>query len=224
MRLRSLRRSVQRRMLKININDKGYSIPESFDELSFEQYCKAFYKLPLIGEDMDEVEQFRLIKENESRILSRIMGEEDDFCMDLPLTVYARLNEAISFIYDTDYFYKNAKAGITVRGKRYSIPALEKMSMRQFIDADMVMRGDENPLQYIELLAVLLLTYDNKGEYIPYGGDYEAMYGELRGMPCSKCLPLVFHFFKKGLAYRKLSEVYMKAEVVSPQPHSIQGS
>lgn len=224
MRLRSLRRSVQRRMLRININDKEYSIPESFDELSFEQYCRAFYKLPLISEDMDEVQQFRLIKENESRILSRIMGEEDDFCMDLPLTVFARLNEAIKFIYDTDYFYKNAKAGITVRGKRYSIPALEKMSMRQFIDADMVMRGDENPLQYIELLAVLLLTYDNKGEYIPYGGDYEEMYGELRGMPCSKCLPLVFHFFKKGLAYRKLSEVYMRAEVVSPQPHSIQGS
>ena len=210
--------------LDFEINGKSYKLPTSWDSLSFEQYCRAFYKLPLIGEDMDEVEQFRLIKENESRILSRIMGEEDDFCMDLPLTVYARLNEAIKFIYDTDYFYKNAKAGITVRGKRYSIPALEKMSMRQFIDADMVMRGDENPLQYIELLAVLLLTYDNKGEYIPYGGDYEEMYGELRGMPCSKCLPLVFHFFKKGLAYRKLSEVYMKAEVVSPQPHSIQGS
>ena len=95
-------------MLKVEYDGKKYEIPQSFDELTLEQYCKAFYKLPKVEEDMSELEKFKIVKENESRILSRLMGEKDDFCMNLPLGIYARLNEAIQFIYDSNYFIKNA--------------------------------------------------------------------------------------------------------------------
>lgn len=201
-------------MVKVEINDKKYEIPESFDELTMEQYCKAFYKLPKIEDDMDATQKFRLMRENESVILSRIMGENDDFCLDLPLNVYANLNNAIQFIYEQDYFLKNAKAGVTINRKRYTIPTLDKMSMRQFIDADVVMQNESN-MQYIELLSVLLLTYDDKGEYIPYNGDYEELMGYVRSLPCSEGLPLVFHFFKKGEALKKLSKASMKVQEVN---------
>lgn len=201
-------------MLKVEINEKKYEIPQSFEELTLEQYCKAFYKLPKIEDEMEEIDKFKLMKENEAVILSRIMGEKDDFCLDLPLNVYAQLNEAIQFIYDSEYFYKNAKAGVTINHHRYTIPTLDKMSMRQFIDADVVMQNESN-MQYIELLSVLLLTYDDKGEYIPYNGDYQELMGYVRSLPCSDALPLVFHFFKKGEALKKLSKASMKVEEVS---------
>lgn len=148
-------------MLKIEYNGKKYEIPQSFDELTLEQYCKAFYNLPKVEDEASELEKFKVVKENESRILSRIMGEKDDFCMNLPLAIYARLNEAIQFIYDSEYFIKNAKAGIVIDKKRYSIPPMSEMSMRQYIDADVVMQN-ESDMQYIELLSVLLLTQDNR--------------------------------------------------------------
>lgn len=203
-------------MLKLEINDKKYDIPESFKELTLEQYCKAFYKLPTVKDGMDEIEKFKMMRSNEAIILSRLMGEKDDFCLDLPLNVYAQLNESIRFIYDVEGFIKNAKAGITINNKRYTVPPLDKMSMRQFIDADVVMQT-ESDMQYIELLSVLLLTKDAKGEYIPYNGDYQELMGYVRYLPCSEALPLVYHFFKKGEALKKLSEASMRLEVENQQ-------
>lgn len=49
-------------MLKIEYDGKKYEIPQSFDELTLEQYCKAFYKLPKIEEDMDELQRFKVVK------------------------------------------------------------------------------------------------------------------------------------------------------------------
>ena len=210
-------------MLKIEYDGKKYEIPQSFDDLTLEQYCKAFYKLPKVEEGMDELQSFKMVKENESRILSRIMGEKDDFCMNLPLGIYARLNEAIQFIYDSNYFIKNSKAGIVIDKKRYSIPPMNEMSMRQFIDADVVMQN-ESDMQYIELLSVLLLTQDNNGKWIPYNGDYQELMGKVRKLKCSDALGLVYHFFKKGEALKKISKASMKMEEVNQQLQHIQNS
>lgn len=210
-------------MLKIEYNGKKYEIPQSFDELTLEQYCKAFYNLPKVEDDASELEKFKVVKENESRILSRIMKEKDDFCMNLPLAIYARLNEAIQFIYDSEYFIKNAKAGIVIDKKRYSIPPMSEMSMRQYIDADVVMQN-ESDMQYIELLSVLLLTQDNKGKWIPYNGDYQELMGKVRQLKCSDALGLVYHFFKKGLALKKISKASMKMEEANQQLQHIQNS
>jgi len=210
--------------LDLEINGKKYKLPTSWHTLTLEQYCKAFYKLPKIDDEMSDIDKFKLIRESESVILSRLLGEDDDFCLDLPLNIYALLNESVQFIYDGDFFMKNAKAGIVIDNKRYSIPPMDKMSMRQFIDADVVMKGEESDMQYIELLSILLLTQDEKGEWIPYDGKYEKMMEKVRNLPCSEALPLVFHFFKKGLALKKLSKAYLKMEEVNQQLQSIENS
>lgn len=210
-------------MLKVEINGKEYNIPESFNELTLEQYCKAFYKIPSVKDEEDEDEKLIQIKKNESIILSRIMGEDDEFCLDLPWSVYEKIIKSIDFIYSPDDFLKNSKASIIIDGIRYSVPPMDKMTMRQFIDADVVMK-EESPMQYIELLSTLLLTKDDNGEYIPYNGEYQKLVDKLKVAPCSICLPLVFHFFKKGQAFKKLSEASMKVEEAKRLAQHIQNS
>lgn len=203
-------------MVKLEINDKVYKIPESFEEMTLEQYCRVFYKLDTSESD-DEIESFKKSKENEAIILSRLLGERDDFCLDLPLNVYALLNEKVKFLYDVGYLLKNSKAGIVVDGKRYSIPPFNEMSLRQYIDADVVMKEKENDMQYIELLSILLTAKDKQGKWETYTGDYQDMMGKLRKLKCSEALPIVYHFFKKSKFSQTVSQLSMKA--VESQQH-----
>lgn len=199
-------------MIKLEIDDKVYKIPESFDELTFEQYCKVFWKLDTgIGIE-DEVERFKKDTETEATIISRLMGEEDDFCLSLPINVYVNIKERLKYLYDIDFLLKNAKAGIVINGKRYSIPPMNEMPLRQYIDADVVMKEKENPLQYIELLSILLTSKGKDGKWIKYNGEYQEMMGKLRKMKCSDVLPLVYHFFKKGHSLKRISQLSMKVE------------
>lgn len=199
-------------MIKLEIDDKKYSIPESFDELTFEQYCKVFWKLDTgIGIE-DEVEQFKRQVSTQSIILSRLLGESDDFCLGLPINVYSQLLARTKFLYDIDFLLKNAKAGIVIDGKRYTVPPFNEMPLRQYIDADVVMKEKENPLQYIELLSILLASKGKDGKWIKYNGEYQEMMGKLRKMKCSDVLPLVYHFFKKGHSLKRISQLSMKVE------------
>ena len=199
-------------MIKLEINEKKYSIPESFEELDFETYCKVFWKMDGGIVSDDEAESFRKGAEAEATIISRLMGEEDDFCLGLPVNVYGQILERTKFIYDTKFLLKNAKAGIVIDGRRYSVPPFNEMSLRQYIDADVVIKEKENPLQYIELLSILLTSKDREGKWMKYNGDYQEMMGKLRKMRCSDVLPLVYHFFKKGEALKVISRASMKVE------------
>lgn len=198
-------------MIKLEINDKKYKIPESFEELTLEQYCHIFFKLDVPNDvEEDEVEQFKRQTSTQSIILSRLLGEDDDFCMGLPINVYGQLLGRTRFLYDIDFLLRNSKAGIVIDGKRYTIPPFNEMPLRQYIDADVVMKEKENELQYIELLSILLTAKDKEGKWIKYNGDYQDMMGKLRNMKCSDVLPLVYHFFKKGEALKRISQVSMK--------------
>lgn len=198
-------------MIKLEINDKKYKIPESFDELTLSEYCRIFWKIDTKESD-DEIENFKRQRENESIILSRMLGESDDFCLSLPLNVYANLLEHTKFIYDVDFLLRSSRAGIVIDGKRYSVPPFNEMPLRQYIDADVVMKDKENPMQYIELLSVLLTAKDKEGKWIPYNGDYQELMGKLKELKCSEALGIVYHFFKKGHALKVLSQLSMKVE------------
>lgn len=211
-------------MVKLEINDKHYDIPTSWDSLTLEQYCKSFYNLPKTNDDMSDIELFEVIKKNESIILSRLLGEDDSFCMDLPLNVYAQLIEKVKFMYDNSPFEKNHKSSVKIDGKVYSIPPLSEMSLRQYIDADVVLKDEQSPLQYIELLSVLLTAKDDSGKWIPYDGKYQEMMEKVKRLSCTDALPLVYHFFLKSHISKKLSQAYMTVEAVNRLPHSTQSS
>ena len=204
-------------MIKLEIGDKKYKIPEGFDELTLEDYCRIFFKLPKFDDNLDDIDRYRLTRETEAIILSRLLGEGDDFCYSLPLNVYSVLRERTKFIYDIDRIMKSSRAGIVIGKKFYSIPPFNEMSLRQYIDADVVLHEEESNLQYIELLSILLSTKDDRGKWIPYNGEYQELMGKVRSLKCSEALGLVYHFFKKGEVLRRLSEASMK--VVESQHH-----
>lgn len=207
-------------MIKLEIDDKVYKIPESFDELTFGQFCKIFWKMDSVIDIDDDGERFKRGVETEATIISRLMGEEDDFCLGLPLNVYSQILSRTKFLYDTDFLFKNAKAGIVVDGKRYSVPPFNEMPLRQYIDADVVMKEKENPMQYIELLSILLTAKDKEGKWIPYNGEYQELMGKLKDMSCSDVLPLVYHFFKVGHNLKSLSRLSMKVEGSQQHQHT----
>lgn len=211
-------------MTKIEINGKKYELPESFDELTLEQYCKAFFNLSEEKEeDVDEADddEDKVTKTilTEAKILSRILGEDDDFCLNLPVDVYKKIKDKIGYIYDIDGFIKNAKAGITIEGKRYGVPRQNEMSLRQYIDADVTLNDTENDMQYIELLSILLLEVGDDGKYKPYDGNYKVLKEKLKLVKCSEALPLVYHFFKRSTALNTLSQAFMRAE--ETQSHQV---
>lgn len=211
-------------MTTVEIDDKVYKLPTSFGELSLKQYCAAFRGLQtLMDDELDETARLVRMKFNEAVILSRLMGADDELAMDLPMGTYNKLVQKIQFIYDYQSMLDNAKAYIKHDGKVYSIPQAEKMSMRQYIDADMAMKEDDGE-QFINLLAVLLLEREGE-QFKPYKGEYEEKrkwIGELR---CSEALPLVFHFFRIWQASSRITQASTAMEALrSQQAHSTQGS
>ncbi len=61
-------------MIKLEIDDKVYKIPESFDELDFETYCRVFFKLDSIVSE-DEADSFKKGVEAESAITAAVSNK-----------------------------------------------------------------------------------------------------------------------------------------------------
>ena len=98
------------------------------------------------------------------------------------------------------------------------------MSLRQYIDSDMIMREDGNKQQFIELLACLLLPYGNDGK-AEYDGNYEELIPKIERMKASDALPFIYTHFKKKILSKKTSEAFsMISKEVDQQLQNIQGS
>ena len=207
-------------MIKLEIDDKVYKIPESFEEMSFEQYCKIFFKLPKMSDEMADIEKYKFTREVEATIISRLLGESDDFCLGLPMNVYAEISRRLKYIFSVGEIMKKGKAHIKIDGKIYMIPPFNEMQLRQYIDADVILQGEETDLQYIELLSILLTAKDRNGKWIPYNGEYQELMGKVRQLKCSEALGLCYHFFLKGEALQKLSEVSMKVVESQQRQHT----
>lgn len=191
-------------MLKININDKEYDLPEKWKEISMKTYCHLFYKLQETNDKMDETEKTLITIRNEAKIISRLLGENDDYIMSLPIDVFNKLRTKIQFLYEINDFLNSKIFYLNIDGKRYFLPAPNEMSLRQYIDADMIMK-EENENQFIELLACLLLPVGKDGKY-EYDGKYQEIIPKIEKMSAEDGLPFIYTFFKKKEISKKLSE------------------
>lgn len=207
-------------MINIEINNKAYKVPTSFAELSLRDYCRVFNGLEKT-EGLDERELFMATKRNEAAILSRLMGEDDDFAMDLPLTVYASLVDATQFIYGINNLRHSGN--VEVNGNVYKVLKPEEMNLRQWIDIDVT--GEEDSAdKFIDILSMLLSEQGEDGQTKPYKG-YDAEFAKSLGdLSCDKVLPVVYRFFLRGAISSRISQLYSKLAVVSHSPQRIAGS
>lgn len=202
-------------MIKIEINGKEYTFPNKWDDISMKQYCKLFYKLPTSDSEASDEEKASRVIENEAIIISRLLGEKDDFVMNLPIDIFGRLQDACKFIYSLNGFLESKVFNLNIDGRRYWIPEPKDMSLRQYIDADMIMKEDSEN-QFIELLACLLLPYGKDGKY-EYDGKYQDLIPKIERMKASEGLPFIYTFFKKKELSKKVMEDYSKVEEVADQ-------
>lgn len=207
-------------MIQIEINGKRYEIPTSFSELSLRDYCRCFNGLEKT-DGLEGRELFLATKRNEATILSRLMGERDDFAMDLPLTVYASLVEATQFIYGITSLRHSGT--VDVNEKTYKALKPEEMNLRQWIDID-VTAEEENADKFIDILSMLLVEQSEDGEVKPYGG-YDASFAKALGdVKCSESLGIVYHFFLRGAISSRLTQLYSMLTAVNHSPQDIAGS
>lgn len=200
-------------MLKIDINDKKYEMPESFDEITLIQYCRAFHNLPKVDEKLTDEEKTVKLLENEAIIISRLLGEKDDFMMDKPIDLFNRLRDKAKWVYESLNYLDSKIFYIKIKDVKYFMPDPSEMSLRQYIDTDIILRENNSPEQFCELLAALLLPVDEKtGKTKEYDGDYQRRFEIIKNMPASKTLPFIYTFLKKNMISKELSKIYSQAE------------
>lgn len=197
-------------MYKIKINDKEYQVPTSFADITMEDYVRCFRGLT-DTEKLDGADLFYAVRENESKIVSRLLGEDDDFCMNMPVVIYNDLAESCQFIYRLrDLPHMNE---IVVDGVRYEIPKPEDFSLRQWIDADVTMQDGNDDNRFLELLCILLMRRGEDGKFIPYSGDEtKKLLQKVKRMKASDGLSIVYHFFLKGEISKRITRVSSKME------------
>lgn len=204
-------------MKKIEINGKEYKIPQSLHEVSLKQYCKIFN-----GMKLDKEMEWKEIKYAESKMISRIMGEDDDFALSLPLTVYNMVCEMCTFLYEAKHKKHNDK--VKLNGKYYTIPKPNDMNLRQWIDIDVTRQSGSEDM-FIELYAILLCEIGEDGKVKEYDGKYEERIKALEDYPSDDAMSMINDFFVKGESSQKLMDAYSKVEeAVNQFAHSTKGS
>ena len=188
-------------MIRLKINNKDYELPTSFDDITLEDYCRIFRKLTDIDKIEDDREKYISIKKNEATIISRLLGERDDFCLDLPLPLFDKLTKLCNFIYGIDNLKR--KNEIVIDGKKYKVGEVNKFSTRKWIDIDITTKDSDDDL-YIQLLAILLDEVQEDGKLKAYDGNYQKLMPKLAKMKCSDALPIVYYFFWRGANLRKI--------------------
>lgn len=200
-------------MQKITINDKSYNIPSSYDELTLGEYCEIFYNLEDIDKIEDKTERKKESIKRQSVILSRILREKDDFALELPITLYSRLFDMAKWIYDDlGQYQTQAINQLEVNGTKYTIKEVNKLSTRQYIDIDILIKEQKtNKNMYCDILAIII--QDN------YNGEYQTLSESIRNIPCNKALPIVFFSFIANKNSQASFQVYSKLREIQNHLH-----
>ena len=202
-------------MISLTINNKEYEVPTTFSDITLKEYCRVFSGLEST-DGLEGRELFLANKRNEAAILSRLMGERDDFAMELPLSLYSSLVEATKFIYGLQDV--KHKGSVEIDGKTYKASKPEEMNLRQWIDID-VTSEEESPEKFIDILSMLLVE-----EGKPYKGFDPEFSRRLGEMSCSESLPIVYRFFLKGAVSSRLTRLYSTLTAVGRSLRDTQGS
>lgn len=203
-------------MKKIAINNKPYNIPEQWSEITLSQYTKAFKGLTdnnnTTTEETDIIKRARI---NQSKAISRLINEDDDFCMNLPLEIYAFLQDKMSFVFDISSFIAETATSIEIDGKVYELKDIREMTLRNYIDVEETIKDKENDDSYCTLLAVSL---KQKGDETVYsGGNMEDFIEKVKHLPADKALPFVYTILKKKVILQNLTQASTMVEEVANQ-------
>lgn len=192
-------------MIDLVINDKQYSVPEGFNELSLNDYLRIFNDLPEVDKDNDnEGELIAGVRKNEATAISRLLNEDDDFAINLPFNLYIRLSNLFAWIYNLDDIKRTNR--IDVNGKEFKLVPPDKFSFKRWIDMDV----SSNDKSYTELLSIILGEVKEDGEFKEYNGIDTRLAKELGEMKCDKALGIILRFFSRSESLSKTTRNYLR--------------
>jgi hypothetical protein len=189
-------------MKEIKINGQKYTIPEGWDDLTFQQYCELFFDLKENPDNLNFINT-----KNEVKIISRLIGIEEETILTAPLDFFNKMRELFSWLYVRDsFFYTDNDNEIEIDGIIYKIPTNDEMILRQHIDFDIVSQEEDSPKKFIELLSILLIPKD--GKYTGDIKDGEILFKKLSQINCQKAFKLLGFFLIRENILRNLTTIY----------------
>lgn len=197
-------------MIQIEINGKQYNVAEGLNELTLEEYQRIF--------DFEKIDADMPAMRQDSIIVSRLLGEADDFCLNLPIDAYDAIVEQLGWLYDKNIEPKQ-KMECEINGKMYYILPSEKMTTRKFVDLDVISKDEAFPDRYFAILSILLEEDKDKENYNGLDTRRELM-EELKQMKADEIVPLLLGFFlssKKCMVVQGLYSILEQMETILSQ-------
>lgn len=186
-------------MIRIILNNKNYEVPTEWKDINLKQYCNAFHNLKE-SEDKEDIKQARY---NEAIVISRLLGEADDFAMNLPIEIYSLFQDKVSFIFDIkEFITADPKSTILVNGDAYSLVDIKDMPFRQYIDIEETLKDDENEYKFISLLSIVLKKV---GSNKKYENEDSELTKALESLTADKALPFIYSILKKNTYLQRLT-------------------
>ena len=184
-------------MINILINEQTYLFPSKWSELNIKQF-QAINKLQL-NEHLDAL--ISII-----HILTGITEAELD---DLSYTEFLKISDCCKFIFDKEAFNEKIRYEVNIDDVRYVMAQdLTKISTREFIDLDTLLKNKDNVIENIHIvIAILFRPVGTNGLPEPYTTDtvYDRAELFLEKFPCD----LILSIMSFGLALGQVSLDYL---------------
>ena len=199
-------------MKSIEIEGKTYNCPESYDEVTMEDYIKFFN-----GIEITEDEENNIL--NTGKLISNILGISFEEVMELPVTTIYNIRDSIYFL--NTKLEPEGKEFIILDDEVYSIQEPDKMSYRQMIDAESIASEGENRENFIKLASYL---FTKEGE--KYNPDkVHEIEEKIKKAKVTEVIPYVLDFIKKKLSYvQDIQTYFQKVEELKATLENIQTS
>lgn len=163
-------------MLKIELNDLKFSVPDCWADITLGDYEKWFMHKP-----EGKMEYVKLVAD--------ICKIDHQILLDSPTKLFDVLCEAISFVFDTDFA---PATKVTIEDTDFFISLSDTLTLGEWVDIEETLNSD-TPTKISEILSIVCR---------PAGEDYDTKTAEkrkdiFRRLSCEKALPLVAFFLHR---------------------------
>lgn len=195
-------------MNKVEINDKIYTYPENWDEVSFGLW-EEFQMF--LDRKLDENDKFSY--DSMIDIMSLITGISREDFLEQSKHFFELIFSSIKFLFEDELSKIKIKNELIISGEKYIIDDNPNISFGQWIDRDAVLENYPSNQKLSAMLAVMLIPEKNQGKY--NSNEVEKRQAEIKKMCVKDVYPLLAFFLtKKKLLQECLVAYSMGVEVL----------
>lgn len=170
-------------MLNLEIKGKNYSVPESYSEVTMEEYIRFFDGIE-ISEEQTPEEQLL----NSTKLISNIVGISMNELLDIPAMQIMDIRNSIGFL--SEKLEPSDSDIIIIDSTSYTIADAAKMSYRQLIDCESVVKDGDEKKNFCKLASYLFV----KSGSIYDPSEVEELEEKIKKEKVSNVIPAILRF------------------------------